>query len=48
MVKKDYARSSKKSDVYANEINMTSSKENMLLQSAKTVQINSNEKTNLF
>ncbi|GHT68253.1 hypothetical protein AGMMS50239_32950 [Bacteroidia bacterium] len=48
MVKKDYTRSSKKSDVYAKEINMTSSKENMLLQSAKTVKINSNEKTNLF
>ena len=48
MVKKDYTRSSKKSDVFAKEINMTSTKENMLLQSAKTVEINSNEKTNLF
>lgn len=48
MVINEYARGAKKSDMYADEIIMSSEKENMILQSAKVVKINSVEKTNLF
>lgn len=48
MVEKDYERISVKSDEIAQEITSFSTKENMTLQSGKTVQLNSAEKSNLF
>lgn len=48
IVDNNYIRDSKKSDLFANEINIISSKENITIQSAKTVIWNSAEKSNLF
>jgi type VI secretion system secreted protein VgrG len=48
MVEKDYVRQAKKSDEFAQEVTISSAKENLTLQSAKTVKINSGEKSNIF
>jgi type VI secretion system secreted protein VgrG len=48
MVEKDYVRQAKKSDEFAQEVSISSAKEDMVLQSAKTVKINSGEKSNIF
>jgi type VI secretion system secreted protein VgrG len=48
MVDKEYNRISIKSDEIAQEVTSFSTKENMTLQSGKTVQLNSAERSNLF
>lgn len=47
-IEQDFTRSSTKSDEYAGEVSVFSTKENMTMQSAKTVNINSAEKSKLF
>lgn len=47
-VTKDFIRQSETSNELASEISMFSQKENMMLQSGKTVEINSAEKSKLF
>lgn len=48
MIEADYQRVSEKSVIQANDITAFSTKENMVLQSGKTVEMNSAEKSNLF
>ncbi|NDV70000.1 type VI secretion system Vgr family protein [Dysgonomonas sp. 25] len=48
MIEKDYKRNSKASNEVAQQVTVFSSKENMTLQSGKTVLLNSAEKSNLF
>lgn len=47
-IQEDYNRSSKTSNEIAQKVTVFSQKENMTLQSAKTVELNSAEKSNLF
>ena len=44
----EYVRDARKSDIYANEININSTKEDMTVLSAKEIHWNSAEKSNLF
>ncbi|AXT60409.1 hypothetical protein D1816_08615 [Aquimarina sp. AD10] len=48
IVDEDYSRQSGTSDEYAKEVSIFSAEENMTLQSSKTVNINSTEKSKLF
>ena len=48
VVEKEYTRDAKKSDHFADEVSITTSKENIIIQSAKSVKWNSTEKSNLF
>jgi len=48
IIDKDYSRQSATSDEYAKEVSIFSAEENMTLQSSKTVNINSAEKSKLF
>lgn len=48
MIEADYQRVSEKSVIQANDITAFSTEENMVLQSGKTVEMNSAEKSNLF
>ena len=44
----DFSRQSAISDEYANEVSIFSAEENLTIQSSKTVNINSAEKSKLF
>ncbi|KMQ65330.1 hypothetical protein ACM39_16795 [Chryseobacterium sp. FH2] len=48
MVDETVLRQSKTSETFAGEINISSTQENMTMQSAKTIEWNSGEKSNLF
>ena len=48
MVDETVLRNSKSSETFAGEININTTKENMTMQSAKTIEWNSGEKSNLF
>lgn len=48
IVQKDYIRNSATSFETADEVSINSTKENMIMQSAKTVAFNSGEKSNIF
>lgn len=48
VVEEEYSRNAKKSDHFAGEINLISTKEDILVQSVKKVTWNSGEKTNMF
>ena len=48
IVQKDYTRNAATSFETAEEVSMNSTKENMMMQSAKTVAFNSGEKSNIF
>lgn len=48
IVKEEFQRSSQKSTLQAQSVTILSAKENMLLQSGKTVELNSAEKTNMY
>ncbi|WP_103863882.1 type VI secretion system Vgr family protein [Aquimarina sp. I32.4] len=48
IIDEDYSRQSGTSDEYANEISLFSAEENLTMQSSKTVNINSAEKSKLF
>lgn len=48
IAEKDYTRTSATSLEMAEEVNLNSTKENILMQSAKTVAFNSGEKSNIF
>lgn len=48
MIEKNYVRNSATSFEMAEEVTMNSTKENMMMQSAKTVAFNSGEKSNIF
>lgn len=48
IIEKDYTRTSGTSTEMAEEVTLNSTKENMMMQSAKTVAFNSGEKSNIF
>jgi len=48
MVDETILRNSKSSETFAGEINIITTKENMTMQSAKTIEWNSGEQSNLF